>query len=164
MRLVPRSPDAAAFAPFGTLIEGPAQQGERRHYSDWLPPVQGLALQFHINAVGPSTLPLTLAQVEQHPHAAQVFVPVDVARYVVTVMPSRGDGLPDPAKALSMILPGTTGVIYGAGVWHAGVTVLDRPAQFAVLMYRGAVDDDVFVPIAPLHIEPALVAQNGLHP
>lgn len=161
MTLVPASPDAAAFSRYGALIEGPQFLGDRRMYSDWLSPVEGLALQFHINAVGPSALPLTLAQVEHHPHAAQVFVPVDVSRYVVTVMPPDGTGAPDPAQALCMILPGTVGVIYRAGIWHAGVTVLDRAAHFAVLMYRGAPDDDFFAPIPPLTLVPAMAAQTG---
>lgn len=161
MMLVPTPPDAAAFARFGALIEGPHLLGDRRMYSDWLSPVTGLELQFHINAVGPSALPLTLAQVEHHPHAAQVFVPVDVSRYLVTVMPAGPDGTPDPVQALCMVLPGTMGVIYRPGVWHAGVTVLDRTAHFAVLMYRGVPDDDVFAPIPPLTLAPALAAQTG---
>lgn len=161
MTLIPTPPDAAAFARFGALIEGPHLLGDRRMYSDWLSPVAGLELQFHINAVGPSDMPLVLAQVEHHPHAAQVFVPVDVSRYVVTVMPSDATGAPDPAQAISMILPGTMGVIYRPGVWHAGVTVLDRRAHFAVLMYRGAPDDDVFVKIPPLTLSPAIAAQTG---
>lgn len=157
----PREPDAAAFAPFGALIEGPAHHGDRRLYSDWLTPVAGLTLQFHINSVPRSDLPLTLTQVEHHPHAAQVFVPLDVSRYLVTVMPDAG-GAPDPSGTLSMILPGTMGVIYRPGAWHMGVTVLDRDGRFAVLMWRGAEDDDVFVPIAPITVTAPLTAQKSL--
>jgi len=159
--IAPRAPDAAAFAPFGALVEGPALHGDRRLYSDWLTPVAGLGLQFHINSVPRSDLPLTLAQVECHPHAAQVFIPLDVSRYLVTVMPDAG-GRPDPSGALAMILPGTMGVIYRPGAWHMGVTVLDRDGRFAVLMWRGAADDDVFVPIAPLKIPAPAPAQKSL--
>ena len=79
-----------------------------------------------MNHVAPSSLPLELVQVEAHPHAAQVFLPVDVDRYVVTVMP--GGDTPDPAGALSVILPGTVGIAYRPGAWHAGMTVLAAPA------------------------------------
>jgi len=153
--------DAQAFAPFGALIEAPARAGERAMYGDWLVPLPGLALQFHLNRVARAALPLVLDQVERHPHAAQVFLPVDVSRYLVTVMPSDGGGAPAPDRALSFILPGTAGVVYRPGAWHAGITALDRDASFAVLMWRGAADDDVFAPIAPvmLHIAPA--AQTG---
>jgi ureidoglycolate lyase len=154
-----RDPDATAFAPYGAFLEAPALHGDRRLYSDWLTPVPGLALQFHINSVPRSDLPLTLTQVERHPHAAQVFVPLDVSRFLVTVMPDR-DGTPDPAGTLTMILPGTVGVIYRPGAWHMGVTVLDRDGRFAVLMWRGAADDDVFTTIPPLTITAPLPAQK----
>lgn len=150
MNLVPTPPDAAAFAPFGAIIDAPGALGERKMFSDWLRPVAGLSLQFHINAIAPA--PLVLTQIERHPHAAQAFVPMEVSRYVVTVAPPTAEGAPDMARALCMLLPGTLGVVYRAGVWHAGVTVLDRDAHFAVLMYRGAPDDDVIQQIAPVII------------
>jgi ureidoglycolate lyase len=79
-----------------------------------------------------------------------VFLPVDVDHYVVTVMP--GQDMPDPTGAVSVILPGTVGIVYRPGAWHAGMTVLDRPGHFAVLMWRGAADDDRFADIPPLTI------------
>jgi ureidoglycolate lyase len=160
MIVIPREPDPAAFSAFGALVDGPAMHGDRRLYSNWLTPVPNLALQFHINSVERSDLPLVLNQIERHPHAAQVFLPLDVSRYVVTVMPDRG-GLPDPAGVLSMILPGTTGVIYRPGAWHTGVTVLDRDGQFAVLMWRGASDDDVFAAIDPLIVSSPALGQKS---
>jgi ureidoglycolate lyase len=157
-----RAPDPAAFAPFGTFIDVPAQVGDRRHYSEWLAPVAGLAPQFHTNRVAPSALPLTIDRVERHPHAAQVFVPLDTARYVVTVMAANGAGAPDPGSALAFLLPPTLGVVYRAGVWHAGITALDAEASFAVLMWRGRTDDDVFAAVPPLVIlGPAAAGQAG---
>ncbi len=164
MRIVANYPDTDAFAPFGALIEGPALHGDRRIYSDWLTPVADLSLQFHVNSVAASDLPLTLTQMERHPHAAQVFVPMNVSRYLVTVMPSDANGQPDPTRTLCMILPGQMGVIYRAGCWHAGVTTFDSDAQFAVTMWRGAADDDVFQPIAPLTILPIVTEQHGVLP
>ena len=150
MRIAAQTEVPATLARFAALVEPPANPGDRRLYSDWLAPVAGLSLQFHINHVAPSTLPLRLTRVECHPHAAQVFLPVDVDRYVVTVMP--GGDAPDPAGAIPVVLPGTVGVVYRPGAWHAGITVLGRPGHFAVLMMRGAADDDRFADIAPLTI------------
>jgi ureidoglycolate lyase len=75
---------------------------------------------------------------------------VDVDRYVVTVMP--GGDAPDPAGAVSVILPGTVGIVYRPGAWHAGMTALGRPGHFAVLMWRGAADDDRFAAIPRLTV------------
>lgn len=152
MTLPLRAPDAGLFAPFGAFIDAPERVGVRRTYSDWLPAVPGLALQFHTNRVAASPLPLVIDRVERHPHAAQVFVPLDVRRYVVTVMAADAAGAPDPATALAFLMPPTLGVVYRAGVWHAGITVLDREASFAVMMWRGAATDDVFAAISPLRV------------
>ncbi len=150
MRIAAQHVVPAALSRFAVLVEPPAHPGDRRLYSDWLAPVPGLALQFHMNHVAPSDLPLGIGRVEAHPHAAQVFLPVDVDRYLVTVMP--GADAPEPLGAISVILPGTVGIAYRPGAWHAGMTVLGRPGHFAVLMWRGAADDDRFADIAPLTV------------
>lgn len=161
MRITAHTAPPHALSRFAVLVEPPAHPGDRRLYSDWLAPVPGRALQFHMNHVAPSALPLEVAQVEAHPHAAQVFLPVDVDRYVVTVMP--GQDTPDTTGAISVILPGTVGIAYRPGAWHAGITVLGRPGHFAVLMWRGAADDDCFADIPPLTIA-APEAMTGTGP
>jgi ureidoglycolate lyase len=161
MMLLARTPDAAAFSPFGSLIEAPQTAGERRVFSDWLAPVPGLGLQFHLNKVEPVALPATLTQVERHPHSAQVFLPIGVSRYLITVMPADPEGLPDAAAALCFLMPGNLGVVYRRNAWHAGITVLDRPGSFAVMMWRGASDDDVFCPIEPRTIDLPQLQQTG---
>jgi len=154
MPLTAGAPDPTAFAPFGAFLVPPAGVGERALFHGWIPPVPGLAQQFHLNRVASSTLPLTLEQVERHPHAAQLFLPVGVSRYLVTVMPSDAAGEPDPGGARAFLVPGTMGVVYHPGAWHGGIVVLDREASFAVLMWRGAGDDDVFAAIPPLVVHP----------
>lgn len=139
---------AEDFTRFGTFIDRPTQAGQRQFYSDWLG-ADGLVPVFHVNNVPSATLPLTLTRLERHPHAAQCFVPLDVSRYLVSVAPSLPDGSADLSGLKSFLLPSTVGVIYARGVWHAGASVLDRAGAFAVLMWRGANDDDVFADIAP---------------
>lgn len=148
------APDAESFRPFGSFLTPPDAEGQRSFYSAHLtaqPP--GSAPVLHVNHVPESRLPLEVTRVERHPHAAQCFVPLDVARYAVLVMPSDADGLPAPDRARAYLVPGTTGVIYAPGVWHMGATVLDRPGHFTVLMWRGGAEpDDEFQEIPPLFL------------
>ena len=149
LRLGP--PDAGAFAPFGRLVAAPADAGARAQHGEALRAhAPGTAPALHVNHVAPSRLPLAVAEVERHPHAAQCFFPLDVARYVVLVMPSGPDGRPDPGGALGFLMPPESGVIYAPGTWHMGATVLERPGAFVVLMWRGSERDDEFAQIAPL--------------
>jgi ureidoglycolate lyase len=152
MTLTPQAPDPTAFAPFGEFLEPPSAVGERAMFGRWLEPVPGMVQQCHLNRVAPSTFPILVDQVECHPHAPQVFVPVGVSRYLVTVMPSDETGGPDPERALAFVVPGTLGVAYRPGTWHAGIAVLDAEASFAVLMWRGGVEDDVFAAIPPIEL------------
>ena len=145
-------PSLQDFAPFGALIAKPAQAGERQFFSQWLGGGADLQPVLHVNNVPQTHLPATLHKLERHPHAAQCFMPLDVSRYLVTVAPSLADGSADLAGLRSFVLPGSLGVIYAQGVWHAGASVLDRPGAFAVLMWRGAEDDDVFADTAPIKL------------
>ena len=144
------------FAAYGAIIDRPAQAGERAFYSRWLGG-EGLAPVFHVNNVPMTAIPAVVSTLERHPHAAQCFVPLDVSRYLVTVAPSLPDGSPDLSQVETFLVPGTLGVVYAPGVWHAGISVVDRAGAFAVLMWRGANDDDVFTDISPLQ----LISEEG---
>ncbi|MEM6740369.1 MAG: ureidoglycolate lyase [Pseudomonadota bacterium] len=145
-------PDPAAFAPFGQLVTPPEAEGGRNFYSDVLHlHPQASAPVLHVNSLAPQELPLTVTRMERHPHAAQCFFPLDVARYAVLVMPADPQGAPTPAHAVAFLMPGTMGVIFHPGTWHMAATVLDRAGHFTVLMWRGGPEaDDEFRPIAPL--------------
>jgi ureidoglycolate lyase len=155
VRLTAMPADARLFEPFGVFIDGPGRPGERRMYSEWAAAVPALQPQFHTNSVSTSPLPVTITRVEKHPHAAQVFLPMRGTRYLVVVMPADAAGRPEIGGARAFVVPGTVGVAYRPGTWHAGMTALDTEAGFAVLMWRGAADDDVFADI------PALVVDAG---
>ncbi len=147
------APDSDAFAPFGAFIDPPFEYGDRAVFSEWLRPLEGREQQCHVNRVPQSTLPLTVDQVERHPHAAQLFIPMGfVTRYLITVMPSADDGRPDPDRALAFAVPGSRGVVYAPGTWHTGIAALDGPASFAVFMWRGGSDDDDFRSVTPFEV------------
>jgi ureidoglycolate lyase len=155
MTVTVRSPDAAAFAPFGAFIEPPPDAGRQTVFGSWLDPVPGASLQCHLNRVAPVTFPVTVDRVERHPRAAQLFLPVGVSRYLVTVMPADEAGAPDATGALAFVVPGTMGVAYHPGTWHAGISVLDAAGSFAVMMWRGGDGDDVFADVSPLEVRGA---------
>jgi len=134
------------------LVTPPNGHGARAFYSEALRahPAQSQPM-LHVNSVAAQSLPLTVLRVERHPHAAQCFFPLDVARYGVLVMPSTAPGAPDTTRALCFLMPGTMGVIYHPGTWHMGATVFDRDGHFTVLMWRGGPrEDDEFYTIPPL--------------
>ncbi len=147
------APDPVLFAPYGSFVEPPPVAGQRAFFSDHLVPrAEASAPVLHVNHVAPSALPLTVTRLERHPHAAQIFIPLSVSRYVTLVMPSDANGEPLPDQALGFLMPGTVGVVYHPGVWHAGATVLDATGHFAVLMWRGAANDDEFCTIPSLQL------------
>lgn len=154
------APDAVAFAPYGRFVTPPALPGTRAFYSDaFAVHPQDTAAVVHVNHVPESRLPLMATTVERHPHAAQCFIPLDVARYAVVVMPSDAVGNPVPARALGFVVPGSVGVIYSPGVWHLGATVFDRSGHFAVMMWRGgAAADDEFRTLPTFVLSEAVAA------
>ena len=157
-----RPPDPEAFAPFGSFITPPEEFGGRAHFEAWLEPVANRASHYHLNRVAPSALPVTVGRVERHPHAPQLFLPVGVDRYLVTVLPPGSSGAPDPSGAVSFEIPGSLGIVYRPGVWHAGISVLGAPGSFAVMMWRGGEDDDEFADIPPLIVAPPGTGPVGI--
>jgi ureidoglycolate lyase len=152
LTVIARAPDRAAFAPFGAFVDRPADFGGRAHFEGWVEPVEGRKAHYHLNRVPRTTLPVTIGRVERHPHAAQLFLPVGVSRYLVTVMPSDSEGAPDPERALAFVVPGTMGIVYRPGAWHTGISALDDEGSFAVMMWRGGKDDDVFADVGPVRV------------
>lgn len=154
LTVTPQPPDPLAFAPYGHFVAHPKVPGKRQFYSDALHQRSpSSAPVLHVNHVLPQSFPIEVSGIERHPFAAQCFFPLDVAQYVVMVMPSDDTGAPRIDDALAFLVPGTMGVIFNIGVWHLGATVLDRPGHFTVLMWRGgATPDDEFRNIQPLVI------------
>lgn len=136
---------AEALAPYGTLISPPARPGERAFYTEWLGSTSPDATpRLHVNFVPHTALPCVISALERHPHAAQIFLPLAVSRYLIVVAPTLANGRPDVDKLEAFLAPGNRGVIYRANTWHAGATSLDSDGKFAVSMWRNDRDDDEF--------------------
>ncbi len=145
IRLAPLT--EAAMAPFGAVIKAPAQPGDRNIYTSWLRSERtGMTARLHMNLVSAAALPYSIDKLERHLHTAQIFIPLDVARYIVVVAPDAVSGGPDVTRLQAFLAPGNLGIVYRQGVWHAGASVLDRPGSFGVLMWRNdSSDDEEFV-------------------
>lgn len=145
--LTPRPLTAEAFAPFGHVLDLPTEPG-RVDYSAFNRNLRGAAAEvcFRTSLTPPSTLPLVTRTMERHAFSSQAFLPVDVARYLILVAPHGPDGGPDPAGLVLFLANGDQGITYGADVWHHPMTVLDRPAVFATVMFLdGGAGDEEFV-------------------
>jgi ureidoglycolate lyase len=146
---------AAAMLPFGEMIAAAGDVGERSVYTKWLSSGRvGTTPRLHVNHLSPTALPYEVGLLERHLYSAQVFLPLDVLQYVVVVAPSAEDGRPLVEGACAFLAPGNVGVVYAAGTWHAGATVVERAGSFGVLMWRNdSADDEEFVTLAsPLYI------------
>jgi ureidoglycolate lyase len=148
--LTPQPLTAEAFAPFGHVLTLPAAPG-RMDYSSTPQNLRGAAAElcFRTSLTPPSDLPLVTRTMERHAFSSQAFLPVDVARYLILVAPHGADGLPDPARLTLFLAEGDQGISYNADVWHHPMTVLDRPAVFATVMFLdGTHGDEEFVDLA----------------
>ena len=57
-------------------------------------------------------------------------------------MPTLADGTPDTAEVTAVVAGPEDAICIGRNVWHAGLTVLDRPAEFGMIMWRADNGDD----------------------
>jgi len=145
---------AAAFAPYGDVIDVPDEAG-RTYYEDALGNLRpsaraSLSLSFRPPA---TERPLEAKLLERHEFSSQTFVPIDTARWLIVVAPHAKDGGPDTGAIKAFIATGRQGVTYSANTWHHGLTTLDRPGRFAIFMWRdGTKGDEEFVPVAPVTV------------
>ena len=147
---------AEAFAPFGEVVLSPREAGERNLYTRWLGSSHaGMTPRLHVNRIAPSTLPAAFCALERHPHTAQIFLPLDVACYLIVVAASDPNGEPLYRNAQAFLAPGNLGIVYAPGTWHTGMVVLERHGSFSVLMWRndGDSDEEFFSLPTPLRVE-----------
>lgn len=142
-RLVPQPLTAAAFAPFGDVIESAdafsvINSGTTQQFAD-LAQVQvsdaGGAPRVSIYRVAPYELPLPLRMLERHPLGSQLFMPLHGERFLVVVAP-RGDRI-DPGAVRAFVTNGRQGVNYRPGTWHHPVIALGDRSDFLVLDRTG---------------------------
>lgn len=157
MRLTAGPLTAAAFAPYGDVLDAPVEPG-RSYFEAGLGNGRPHARpSFSMSNRAPSAgLPVEVKELERHEFSSQTFVAIDAARWLVVVCPHAASGGPDIVRAVAFIAHGGQGVTYRPNTWHHGLTVLDRPARFAIFMWRdGTAGDEEFVAVTPFTIDAA---------
>jgi ureidoglycolate lyase len=138
-RLRPEPLEAAAFAPFGTVIEakGSAEainDGTTQRFSDLAAldlrapgrdPVLG------IYAATARAFPLRIARLERHRQAAQVFLPLGSQCFIVVV--AAGADTPRWESLRAFLSAPGQGVSLARGCWHHGLVALGDGDRFAVI-------------------------------
>lgn len=137
MKITPEPLSAAAFAPFGDVLEARGTPDKIIN--------QGLCGRFHDLATldfaearagislfdaQPRALPYQLEMMERHPLGSQAFLPMSEHGFLVIVAPDAG-GKPGTPRAF-LSAPGQ-GVNYHRNTWHGVLTPLAAPGLFAVI-------------------------------
>jgi ureidoglycolate lyase len=133
MDLIPEPLTAAAFAPFGDVLEasgdfrlinaGLCQRHHDRARIDTGDARTGISI---FKAV-PRTLPYTFDLIERHPEGSQAFLPMSEHPFLVIV--SEGPG----ATPRAFLTNGAQGINLHRGTWHGVLTPLSEPGLFAVV-------------------------------
>jgi ureidoglycolate lyase len=157
-RIAPLLLTGPAFASFGEVVEHAGEERRRQLTTpfDTNPEASRFSM-WVTRASAPARLPLLVRTVERHRSSAQTFIPLSSVHYLVLVAPSDRDGAPDPAGMKAFIAGPGQGVSYRKDTWHHGLTVLDEPGDFAVMMgLRGDGKDDEYLDL----LEPVEVADG----
>ena len=128
---------AAAFAPFGEVIEAAGEpdriinRGLCGRWHDLARPDFGDGRAgISLFRAEPRTLPLVLEMVERHPDGTQAFLPMTQDPFLVVVAPDEGAR---PGRPLAFLTAPGQGVNYARGIWHGVLTPLAPPGLFAVV-------------------------------
>lgn len=136
--------DAGQLAPYATVLDAPERKA--RVVPEVLAPgdVPG-AHALTILCPTPVSGPITIPALERHPHSTQSFLPLSAGRWLVLVAPTNADGDPNIAGARAFLAGPEDAICIGRNVWHAGLTVLDQPASFAMIMWKAESAEDGIV-------------------
>ena len=143
MRIIAEALTPKAFAPYGDVLAAPDEFG-RAYFDEGLRTSRSTAWpSLSVSRARPlASLPLAATVMERHEFSSQSFLPLDVSRWIVVVAPPSADGGPDAAHAVAFLVGPGQGITYHANTWHHPLTVLDRPARFAVVMWRDGTRTD----------------------
>ncbi|UGV28515.1 hypothetical protein E0H22_24370 [Rhodopseudomonas boonkerdii] len=152
----PLTPEA--FAPYGEVLR-PPDAIDRQHFAADLVNLRPDA-RLNLSIVRSPVIDLAIEvnELEHHPYSAQAFIPIDVDHYVVLVTLNSEDDLPELPRMKAFVATRHQGICYRPGIWHLGMTTIQRPGAFALLVYEdGTANDCLFcrIPAARLDISMA---------
>lgn len=143
--LHPRPLTAAAFAPFGDVIEAHGagetiNYGATQKFADLariVPGTDGRAAVHYYRSTPPA-YPFALKVMENHPLGSQMFMPLGRNPYLVVVAPK---GRFDPAAIAAFVARPEQGVNYAPGTWHHYSLALRGVSDFLVVDREGLGDN-----------------------
>jgi ureidoglycolate lyase len=161
--LTPQALTAAAFAPFGDVIETGANtplavnDDLAQRYDDLAfldTSDEGGSANVSIFVSKPRPLPVVIDRIERHPRGSQLFVPLGDHPYLVAVT----DGTPpfEAADLSVFLITDGRGVNYRKGLWHLPLCPLYEPGRFLVVDRSGPgenYEEFSFPPGAPITVE-----------
>ena len=134
--------DAAAFEPFGTVIEACGEPSRLingglcgRHHDLCAPDIADGRVGLSMFDARPRAMPYRLDLLERHPLGSQAFVPLHGEPFLVIVAPD-GNGVPGSPRAF--LTNGAQGIQIARNTWHGVLTPLAEPGLFAVVDYCGS--------------------------
>jgi ureidoglycolate lyase len=114
--------NAAAFAPFGFLIEPTPDGAPTPSLDSALDLGSGLGggrPRFYIMAL--ANRGLAVSRITRHSAATQVLASTNGESWLLAVAPpDEGATVPDPEAIRAFTIPGGVGVLLSRGTWHAG--------------------------------------------
>jgi len=138
-RMRPEPLEAAAFAPFGAVIEalgsseaindGTTQRFSNLATLDLRAPRSDPVIGIYVASA--RAFPLRIARLERHRQAAQVFLPLGSQRFIVVVGGVADSPQWEGLRAF-LSAPGQ-GVSLARGCWHHGLIALGDGDRFAVI-------------------------------
>lgn len=135
--LTPEPLTAAAFAPFGDVLEATgdfrlinAGLCQRHHDRARIEVGADARPGISIFRAEPRSLPYEFSLVERHPEGSQAFLPMSEHPFLVIVAPDA-DGRPGRPRAF--LTNGAQGINLHLGIWHGVLTPLAAPGLFAVV-------------------------------
>jgi ureidoglycolate lyase len=166
--------DAAAFAPFGEVIDRGDLRATRAINAGTAARLDDLAridASLHGAHVGiglvratPRALPFALQCIERHLEGTQAFIPLEASRWIIVVGAAGRPPAVDDLRAF--IASGRQGVNYARGTWHHPLLVIDRAAEFLVVdrIPEDGREDCEVLDLSPQDIWLEVpVALNGAH-
>jgi ureidoglycolate lyase len=149
-RLQARPLTAAAFAPFGRVIEKAGHRPREINYGQTLKYAgladidadeRGGSPVVHLYRSRPITLPFRVEIMECHPIGSQTFMPLHDRPFLVVVAPPGEE--PHPASIRCFVTDGRQGVHLDRGIWHHYQLSLGEPSEYLVIERTGPGENTV---------------------
>jgi ureidoglycolate lyase len=148
MLITPKTLTAAAFLPFGEVIEASTEVENFSINDGYTQRYHNLA-KVDVNAKSgqagmsifrstPLARPIAIKMMERHPLASQAFMPLGNEPYLVVVAPK---GELDVKQIEVFIATAGQGVNYSAGTWHHYCLALNKSSDFLVVDRIGEGDN-----------------------